>query len=786
MWRRIRRIVLALAALIGMGVLVVGWSVWASLPTLDGVLAHQAIARPVRIDRDALGVVTVGGEVRADVAYGLGFAHAQDRFFQMDLMRRAAAGELSALLGQGTLSTDQRLRVHRFRTVAQAAVTALTPERRALLESYTAGVNAGLVSLHVRPFEYLLLQTSPTPWKPEDSVLVVLSMFLQLQESDGQSKIQRGLIARSVPAAVYQFIYAAATDWEASVDGSHSSPPVIPTADVFDIRHQRLDSDVLPAKHARTRPTIGSNNWAIAGSRTASGAALVANDMHLGLRLPNTWYRAQLQIGAGGRRVTGVTLPGTPGVIAGSNEHIAWGFTNSYGDYEDVIVAVAGGPDQYQTATGPKSFDHFVERIQVRGGDDVLLDVVSTLWGPVVSHDETGQPLVLEWVAHDPHALNLNILDLESAQTVAQALEIAPTAGMPTQNLVVGDEAGHIGWALMGQVPTRPAGDASVPRLSTDAAIGFSGWLTSAEWPRVVDPINGQLVTANARVVGGSALRLIGDGGYDRGARGGQIMGALASRGSQLQPADMLAVQLDDRALFLERWKTLLTSVLDDKAREGHLRRAELASVLMQWSGHAAVNDPAYRLVRGFRLEVERQLFDALIASAKEKSPQFSFHTPASFEGPLWAVLTERPLHLLPARYLDWQAFLLSAVDASLTSVADDCPRLADCTWGRANVVRIRHPLSAGVPMLSRVLDIPDEMLPGDEDMPRPQGTAFGASERFAVSPGQEAAAYFEMPGGQSGHPMSPYYRAGHTAWAQGEQTPFLPGPTRHALSLVP
>ncbi len=788
MARQARSILVILGLTLGVGVLSGGWAFWASLPTLDGVFTQQSIDKPVRISRDALGVVTIQGAVRSDVAYGLGFVHAQDRFFQMDLMRRAAAGELSALLGESTLKSDRVLRVHQFRAVARAAVSALTPQRRALLESYAAGVNAGLASLSVRPFEYLLLRSPPLRWQPEDSVLVVLSMFLQLQESDGQSKIQRGLIARSVPPAVYQFIYAAATDWEATLDDSHSDPPAIPAADVFNIRQDVPGDLEQPAKHSRTRPMIGSNNWAISGSRTSTGAALVANDMHLGLRVPNTWYRAQLQIGAGAAlsTVTGVTLPGTPAVIAGSNGHIAWGLTNSYGDYEDVIVAVAAGQDQYQTVHGAQAFGHSVERIQVKGGADVDLDVVSTLWGPVVSRDDSGRPLVLEWVAHDPHALNLNILDLESAQSVDQALEIAPAAGMPTQNLVVGDTAGHIGWTLMGQVPTRRIGDASIPRLSTDPSVGFEGWLAPTDWPRIVDPVNGQLVTANARVVGGAALRVIGDGGYDRGARSGQIMASLAHRRDPLTPTDMLAVQLDDRALFLARWRTLLSSVLDEKSTAHHARRAELAKVLGQWSGHALVDDPAYRLVRAFRLEVERRVFDALVATAKKNSPQFMFHTPASFEGPLWAVVTERPVHLLPARYVDWQAFLLSAVDESLNALASDCPSLSSCTWGRVNVVRIRHPLSAGVPRLSRLLDMPDIMLPGDEDMPRPQGVAFGASERFAVSPGHEADAYFEMPAGQSGHPLSPYYRAGHSAWVRGERAAFLPGLPAHSLSLMP
>jgi penicillin amidase len=299
-----------------------------------------------------------------------------------------------------------------------------------------------------------------------------------------------------------------------------------------------------------------------------------------------------------------------------------------------------------------------------------------------------------------------------------------------------------------------------------------------------LDPPTGQIVTANARVVGGRALEILGDGGYDRGARTAQIKSGLLAAGDRQQPADSLAVQLDDRALFLERWKALLAGVLEGAAIQGHPRRAELASVLKRWSGHAAIDDPAYRLVRTFRLEVQRRVFDALVAPARAKRPDFLFRVPASFEGPLWRIVTDRPAHLLPPSHADWQVFFLSAVDAALASVEADCPKLDQCTWGKSNLVKIRHPLSAAVPGLGEVLDMPAQMLPGDEDMPRPQGPAFGASERFAVSPGHEAEAYFEMPTGQSGHPLSPYFRAGHDAWARGTIAPFLPGVPEHTITL--
>jgi penicillin amidase len=770
-----------------------GWMMLrSSLPVLDGRVKAHGIDALVAIERDTLGVVTVTAGQRADAAFGLGYAHGQDRYFQMDLMRRAAAGELSALLGSATLDADRRLRVHRFRSVARAVLSRATADQRTLIDAYAAGVNAGLASLRGRPFEYLLLGATPEPWRAEDSVLVVEAMFLQLQEPDGHTRIQRGLIRDALPPAAAAFVEAAAADWEVALDGSTSPPPVMPTADEYDLRRLNLaDPEEPSSRHSRARPAPGSNNWALAGRRTSSGSALVANDMHLSLRVPNTWYRARVHWrdpSGAEADVTGVTLPGAPAIVTGSNGHVAWGFTNSYGDFQDVIAVVPdpAARDHYLDAGGSKPFLHQRERIAVHGAEAVELDVVTTEWGPVVARDAAGRALVLQWTAHDPAALNFELAALDRAQSVEEALALAARAGIPAQNFVVGDRDGHIAWTVAGQIPARRGARSAAPHLSTDPDAGFAGWIPTEERPRILDPDDGQIQTANARVVGGAALAVLGDGGYDRGARARQIAGDLHERGDHLTPSDMLSVQLDDRALFLTRWHGLLAALLDADAVSGHARRAELREALSRWSGRAAIDDPAYRLVRAFRDELERRVYAALVAPARAANPGFRFQAPASFEGPLWLLANERPAHLLPAGHTDWRAFLLATVDAVVTDLGSSCPKLADCTWGKANLVRIRHPLSTAVPGLASMIDVPAEMLPGDEDMPRVQGVAFGSSERFAVSPGHEAEALYAMPGGQSGHPLSPYFLAGHANWAHGRPAPFLPGPADHRLTLTP
>ena len=761
-----------------------------SLPALDGRVRARGVLSTTTVERDAAGVVTVTGSSRPDVAFGLGYAHGQDRFFQMDLMRRAAAGELSALLGAGTVQTDRELRIHRFRSVARAVVARSTPEQRLLMDAYAAGVNAGIGSLRTRPFEYLLLNATPDPWRAEDSVLCVLSMFLQLQEPDAHTKMQRALLAAALPEAVVRLLNSETPDWDGTLDHTGASAPIVTSADDYDLR-KVAPTDLDDTTRSRGRPPItGSNNWAVSGARTASGSAIVANDMHLGLRMPNTWYRARLHWTAtdgAGADITGVTLPGTPAIVVGSNGHVAWGFTNSYGDYQELVTIVPDpqNSQRYLTADGSEAFGHAKERIAVRGATTEEVDVQTTHWGPVIGRDAKGRALALAWVAHDPAAVNFALVELDRATSVGEALDIAVRAGIPAQNFVVGDRDGHIAWTVAGQLPRR-RGLVQDVRLSTDAATGFDGWLAAAEHPRLMDPTDGMLATANSRVVGGEALRLIGDGGYDRGARARQILDDLAQKPDGLHPADMLAVQLDDHAKFLTRWKDLLTAVLDDSALDGQPRRAELAKTLKHWSGSAGTEDAAYRLVRAWRHEVERRVYAAVIAPARASSPGFAFRAPPSFEGPLWALVSLKPVHFLPPGSTDWRAFMLASVDAVLNDLASDCPKLDACKWGKGSPVHIRHPLSAAVPALAELADMPIDYLPGDEDMPRVQGRHFGASERFAVSPGHEAEAYFMMPGGQSGHPMSPYYRAGHENWAKGLAAPFLPGPAEHKIVLAP
>ena len=509
----------------------------------------------VVVTRDGLGVATLEGRDRVDLARALGFLHAQERFFQMDLLRRRGAGELSALVGSAALDVDRSARVHRFRDRARKVLAKMPAPERVLLAAYSAGVNHGLEQLGARPFEYFLLRTRPQPWREEDSFLVVYAMYFTLQDEDGAAELARRAARRQLPRALFDLLTASGSEWDAPLWGGPLPTPPLPAASDlagWQPRFQPPDQ-IFPADENFP----GSNSLAVSGQHSRTGAALLAGDMHLALGVPNIWYRAQLryQSGAGPAVVTGVTLPGVPLVVAGSNGHVAWAFTNSYGDWSDLVVLDEPRPGRYLTPEGELPLVQVVEKIEVAGGAPVSLTVEETVWGPVVSRDGDGRRCVYRWVAHDPEqAMNLSLEELERARNASQALEVARRVRLPAQNFVVADAEGHIGWTIAGAIPRRLGWDGQLAQSWSDGRHRWEGYLPPEQYPRLEDPPSGRIWTANNRLVGAEGIALLGDGGYDHGARAQQIRDALLALPRADEKA-MLAIQLDDRAPLLARWQ---------------------------------------------------------------------------------------------------------------------------------------------------------------------------------------------------------------------------------------
>jgi penicillin amidase len=783
-----------------------------SLPQLTGSRQLAGLEHEVQIDRDALSVPTIVAASRRDAARALGFLHAQERFFQMDLQRRQPAGELSALVGARAVDVDRAARVHRFRHVARAALQQANSSYRAILDAYAEGVNAGLAALDAAPIEYLAMRAEPEPWRAEDSILTVLAMFNTLQGRQATFEATFGTLADTLPPPMYDFLTARGSEWDAPVAGSRFPRPPIPAAGVFDARRQ---SPTPPAatrdrtsslttdcalEHAIVWPHcltvdeaagLGSNNWAVAGTHTQTGAALVANDMHLGITVPNIWYRASIVVrDADGStlRLAGVTLPGLPSLVVGSNGHVAWGFTNTGGDWSDLVIVEpdARAAGHYITPAGPQRLQTFDETIAVLGGESVTTPVRWTVWGPIVRRDHRGRDLAQRWVAHDASILAGDITAPERARTVDEALAAAAGLGIPAQNFVVGDTTGRIAWTIAGPIPRRVGFDGSRPVSWADGTRKWDGYLTADAFPRIVDPAGGRIWTANAPVVDGDMLARIGEGGYADGIRARIIRDRLHAI-DQATAADMLSIQLDTSALFHDRWRRVALAVLTEDVVRGDARRAEFRRLLeTTWTGRADPDSIAYRLVRTFRAALSREIFTRLTTAAAAVDPDFDFTRALRSEGPLWQLITERPTHLLSARYRSWDEQLVGAIDVAIGELTERGVALASRSWGEFNRAIVTHPLGTALPLAGRWLNMPADPLPGDVYTPRAHSPRAGPSERMVVSPGREQEGILHMPTGQSGNPWSPHYRDQHGAWLSGEPLPLLPGAGVARLTLTP
>ncbi len=787
-WRIPAAAVAVVGGVILMAVIGAGLALHASLPRLDGEVPLAGLGAPVEVERDAAGVPTVRGSSREDVARALGFVHAQERFFQMDLQRRRASGEMAEIFGPQAAGWDVRVRVHRLGDVARRAVLMEDSEGRALLQAYAEGVNAGLADLDERPFEYLVLRTDTRPWVPEDTILVVLSMFLRLNSWGGERELGLSALADVLPPELYNFLITQGTEFDAPMLGEAFQTPEIPGPEVLDLRSAVSADEAVDAPE--DVPAPGSNGWALAGSRTGHGGAILASDMHLGLMVPNTWYRARLrwEDPSSGRSwdVTGVTLAGTPFVVAGSNGRVAWSFTNSFGDWVDVVPIEPLGHRAYRGQDGPMEYEQWTEMISVAGAEPIEAEFTRTEWGPVIGEDHHHRPVALRWTAHFPEAVGTGLRYLETAGDVDEAMDVAVTAGIPPQNLMVVDSSGSIGWTIAGRIPNWVGCGSAGTSVETGDPCRWDGWLEAEDYPRILRPSSGQVWTANARVVDGEWLDLIGDGGYMLGARAAQIRDGLTDLAGAGE-MEMLELQLDDRALFLRWWQELLVETLDSGAIADNEERTGLLSVAKGWSGRAAVDDPGFRMVRAFRVYVRPLVLDPLFEVCSEVEGPCGWEILGQREGPVRRLLTERPHHLLNPHFESWHHLLLAAADRVIKDFSAEGSSIADHPWGERNTVRIRHPLSSSLPdWVARSLDMAPVALLGDDHMPRVQSLSYGASERFVVSPGREADGFFHMPCGQSGHPLSPYYRAGHLDWVEGRPSPFLPGPTEWRMELRP
>jgi penicillin amidase len=508
-----RAALLTLTALAAAGAIVCAAAVRSTFPKESGTQRVAGIAGRVAIETDALGIVTVRAEQPLDAIFGIGYAHARDRLWQMEFQRRVGSGRLSEILGKSLVRTDRFLRTVGFRLAAEQALANLSPGTRAGLETYVAGVNQFLAASPALPIEFRLLRIAPEPFSPVDCLVWAKMMAWDLASVNASNEIRRarftGAVGASRAAELFPPVPSEPTilrdeDWSPRPILRNTTP--VSGFPIPGLWHRLAEGFALLDDLGFGAETAGSNSWVLAGSRTRSGRPILANDPHLGLRAPSVWYLARLE--APGLLVAGATLPGIPNVIIGHNARIAWGLTSLEPDVQDLYLEETDPKDgrRYFHDGVWRTFDSRRETIRVRGGRDVVFEVRSSVHGPLVTDAlegarTLGSPAVaLRWTGLDPSDATAEALAaLNVAGNWNEFLAAAARLQCPAQNLVYADVEGHIGYTAAGTIPIRPRADGLLP-VSGTGADDWSGFIPFEKLPRVFDPPRGLIVTANNRV----------------------------------------------------------------------------------------------------------------------------------------------------------------------------------------------------------------------------------------------------------------------------------------------
>ncbi len=795
----------------GAGVLWLRSAAIAALPQLDGEVHLAGLSAPVTIRRDAHGVPHIEAATQDDLFVAQGYVTAQDRLWQMDSIRRTADGELAEILGPALVRHDKVQRVLEIRLAAQRIYDHLPAADRARFDDYARGVNLFIAQCQQRrslPVEFRLLMYQPKPWGGVDSISVGLAI-VQTIDPTATVKLSRARIAARLNDPKLEADLYPVGSWRdhpptgIRVDLSAPEPIPVPAKKDEDEGDEENTETRLSAPPAldslggldglRAYPglpgcngcPVGSNNWVIAGSHTASGKPLLSNDMHLTLRIPDTWYMADLR--APGYHAAGVTLPGLPFVVAGHNEHVAWGITALYADVQDLYKEKLDGKGNYEGIDAqwhPLAVDR--EVIHVRGGKDVTLDVQSTGHGPLLNPllPAGDAPIALKWNLYDP---TLNAIPLYEMNVASNWTEFSAALAQwcwPAQNLVYADEQGHIAYHAIGRIPLRPAGLADVPI----DGIGheWQGYIPFDQMPNVVDPPSGFLATANSRVTTDKSPYPLTDQWADP-YRIERIYKMLDGR-DQLTRADMLAAQTDIYSEVDQEMGHRFAYAIDHTPGPeggGDERMRQAADLMRSWDGRLTVDSAAASLVTQTRAALWPLILEPKLGKL---AGDYVWGESAFAEEEI--VMHAKP-EWLPKNYKNWDALLTAAVRTGMRNGKAPSD-VAQWTYGSWHVVDIEHPLAAFLPIIGRIAGTGPQPLSGDRTTVKQADRTIGASQRFTMDWNNIDGSTENIVMGESGNPMSPYFRDQWNDWYNGTTfaLPFTPAAvaaqTRHTLRLLP
>jgi penicillin G amidase len=766
----------------------------AALPQLDGKLAVGGLVAPVTVTRDQHGVPTIEAQSLPDLFFAQGYVTAQDRLWQMDIMRRYAAGEISEIIGPATVEHDREQRVLGLRQVAAKTVATMPERDRGFVEAYAQGVNAYMQTHMDRlPIEFRILGYKPTTWKTEDCILLGARLVQELNHGTFEAALEREkILAKLGPELTADlFVNSSWRDRPPTMQPHRLSDEVDKSKQDSDDDDDDEDMDSgadsnvaravprLPAAWRREPGLVpGSNDWVVAGAHTVTGKPLLSNDMHLHHQMPNLWYEAHLH--AGDYNVVGVTLPGLPFVIVGHNDRIAWGVTNVGPTVEDVYVETFNEQGAYQTPQGWQQPQQRQEIIHVKGGRDVLVEVVTTRHGPIISDLIAGEKrrLALRWTLYD--SLFDPFFDVDSAKNWTEFRRALGTLDSPGQNFVYADVDGHIGYQTTGHVPLRKSGDGTLPVPGNDDAHEWNGYVPFEKLPSIFDPPSGVIATANGRITpDGYGYNLSTE--WDAPWRTERIYRVLES-GKKFGPPDMLSLQTDVYSAFDRLCAEHFVYALDHVKNAS--KRAQQARELMRdWDGRLTTDSAAPTIELRARQELVRLILEPKLGEAPSggKSDGYYFGSlePLSWKSYRWFmssvwienVLMKKPTRWLPQKYDSYDALLAAAVEAAVAG--QDAPaELAGWKWGKFHPIEIEQPVLGKLPGMKRWVEPGLHDQSGGSYTVKQVGRDFGPSERYTADLSNFDQSTLNTVTGQGGNFLSPYYMDQWKAWYEGTTFP--------------
>ena len=746
-----------------------------SLPVVDGERSLAGLEAPVEILRDRHAIPHIQGQSTTDVIFAQGYAHAQDRLWQMEFQRRIGAGRLAEVVGAEALPADRFMRTLGLYRLAEGSIAYLSEETRAWLDAYAAGVNAFLDDRSgPLPPEFLVFgHNEIEPWRPADSVVWVKMMALDLG-GNWRTELLRARLATRLSSAQIADLW-----------------PTYPTEAPITLASLASDLDLdrlAAALPAEAPPGIGSNGWVVSGDRSASGAPLLANDPHLGYRTPGAWYLVHLI--AEDLELIGAGLPGVPGIVLGHNGEIAWGMTNTGTDTQDLFIERIDpeDPDRYLTPDGSAPFDVRTEVIAVEGADDVELTIRHTRHGPVISDligdagDVAGDDnvLALAWTTLAEDDLGIETLfNLTKARDWASFQAAIDDHGSPQQNVFYADRAGHIGMAVPGRVPVRRSGDGLWP---------VPGWTGDHDWidvipsdalPSRADPAEGQLINANNQIVPEDYPHLI-TAIWDPPHRARRIEALIGDGNHDLD--SFAAIQLDEFSLLADDFLPFMLGAKpsDERAKAARERLSAWDRVMRADAAEPLIFAAWYR---AFTRLIHEDELGPLFSSYWGIRPQF-----------IERVLTARPAWCddqTTAATETCHDLAGSALDLALDDLENRFGKApSGWRWGEAHPARMDHAVLGQVPVLRHLVNIV-RPVGGDSmtvnvghyshhDEADPFASIQGATYRGLYDLADLDRSRFIAATGQSGHPLSPHFQDLTDLWAAGETLPMTRNPARY------